>query len=328
MKSVALPHRDPAWDDRVRQFDSGCLFHTSGWLAFLEQAYGVEVVSKEFTGATEGVHVAGLSRRGPFRLAGSPLPGWKTMRMGPLVNADAPPVAVAEDCEAFGRGLKVSLYELVSDTIAPAAFAEHGWRTEEYGTLAVPLPEDQETLWSGLKKAVRGRIKKGRANGLEVRLGVDDELAHDVWHRSEAIMRHKGLGLGWELAQAEALVAALAPAGQVLGVRVVAPDGHTAACGLFPHDHRSVFLWAGASYAEDRALVPNELMHWAAMEWAVSSGLERYDMYGSGDFKKKFGAVHHEHQRCLRFFNPAARAGRGAYAAVTELGRKMKGGWS
>ncbi len=323
---AAIDHRDPGWDELVRGFDSGCLFHTSGWLEFLERSQGVKVVTEPFhDGAgVEGLHVAALTRRGPFRLAGSPLPGWKTMRMGPLVNDGADAAAVAGECERFGRELGVSLYELVSDRVDRGAFEALGWRTEGYGTLMVELPADEETLWAGLKKSVRGRIKKGRSNGLEVRLGVDDALVHDVWERSDGIMRHKGLQLDWNEAQADALVASLAPRDQLLGMRIVAPDGHTAACGLFPHDHRAIHYWAGASLAEDRALVPNELMHWSVMEFAVQGGLTRYDMYGSGDFKKKYGAHLHLHPRCIRYYNPAARAGRAAYARV--IGWRRGGG--
>lgn len=324
----SLQHRDPAWDKVVRSFDSGCLFHTSGWLEYLERSQGVEVVVQPFTAdGSDGFHICAKSRQGPFKLAGSPLPRWKTMRMGPLVSADAPDGAVADACETFGRSLGVSMYELISDHVDCEQLESRGWQTEDYGSLVVDLPADEAALWTGLKKSVRGRVKKGRANGLTVRLGVDDQLAHDVWLRSDAIMRHKGLRLNWDVSHAEALIGALAPRGQLLGVRIVAPDGHIAACGLFPFDHRAIHYWAGASLAADRALVPNELMHWAAMEFAVRNGLTSYDMYGSGEFKKKYGAQLHMHPRCIRYYNPAARAARAAYGAALRVRSAGKAGW-
>lgn len=315
---------DPGWDSLVREFDSGCLFHTTGWLEYLERVQGVEFVAKPLRASgVDGFHVAALTRRGPFRLAGSPLPGWRTMRMGPLVGADVDGEAVAAACERFGAELGVSLYEVVSEFVDREQFEHNGWTTEAYGSLVVDLPEDSEALWKGLKKAVRGRVKKGRSNGLSVVTGVDDSLVRDVWERSDAIMRHKGLRLDWDVANGSALAAALAPRDQLLGLRIVAEDGHTAACGLFPHDHHTIYYWAGASYAEDRALVPNELMHWAVMEWAVERGLNRYDMYGSGDYKLKYGARLWEHPRGIRFYGNAARAGRWAVGRAREARRQV-----
>jgi hypothetical protein len=321
--SREVSHRDPAWDELVCEFDTGCLFHTSGWLEYLERTQGVEVVTREFSHG-EGYHVAALTKRGPFRLAGSPLPGWRTMHMGPLVGNGSDGDALAAECERFGVSLGVSLYELVSPTVAREPFERAGWQTEAYGTLVVDLPGDLDALWSGLKKAVRGRVKKGRKNGLEVRLGLDGSLVRDVWVRSDSIMRHKGLQLDWDEPHGRALEAALAPRDQLLGVRIVAPSGHTAACGLFPYDHRTVYYWAGASFAEDRALVPSELMHWAVMEWAVEHGLRCYDMYGSGDYKLKYGAEFRAHARAMRFYNPAARAARAAYAHALALRERLK----
>ncbi len=320
--SREVSHRDPAWDELVRRYDTGCLFHTSGWLEYLERTQGVEVVTRAFASG-DGVHVAALTRRGPFRLAGSPLPGWRTMRMGPLANAGVGGGELAAECERFGRELGVSLYELVSPLVDDDRFERAGWRTEAYGTLVVDLPDDVDALWSGLKKAVRGRIKKGRKNELEVRIGLDDRLVHDVWERSDAIMRHKGLRLDWDEPHGRALEAALAPRDQLLGVRIVAPSGHTAACGLFPYDHHTVYYWAGASFAEDRALVPSEPMHWAVMEWAVGQGLRHYDMYGSGDYKLKYGAEFRAHPRAMRFYNPVARVARATYASALGLRARL-----
>lgn len=325
-------HSSPGWNDRVASFTSGSLFHTTEWLEFLRLTQGVEPIVSPFdAGEQAGFNVGAKLRKGPFSVIGSPLPGWTTVRMGPLFDPhDIAADRLAAEIDAFGRAQRVSMLEVASEHLDPEAMTAAGFEQQPDATMIVDLAEDEDAIWNGMRSTARNRVRKGRDNGLTVEIGLDDEIVGDVWERVEAIFHHQQLVVPYDRARVQAVYDALAPADRLVGLRVRAPDGHIAACGLFPFDHETIFFWAGAARAEDRALVPNELMHFELMVHARGLGLNRYDMCGGGDYKKKFGAHPVQNPHWIRYYNPAARAGRVAVSSAIRTKRaiaaKLRGG--
>ncbi len=320
-------HLSPEWDSIVASFDSGSIYHTTGWLRFLERTQAAEVVVEPFRiGEAEGYHVAARIRKGPFSILGSPLPGWTTARMGPLFNVDAcSQEDLSREVARFGSSQKVGMFELVNWQLDPEVMRNTGWDEQPDGTFVVDLPGTHDELWGNLRSTCRNRIRKARKNGLTVQVGADEDLVDDVWERVDAVFRHQDLVSSYDRERVQVLYEELAPRGRVTGVRVLAPDGHIAACGIFPYDTRCVFFWAGAAHPDDRALVPNELMHWELMCHAIDLGLTRYDMCGGGDYKKKYGAHHVRTAHWIRYYNPLARFGRSAMAEFVRTRRNIAG---
>lgn len=318
-------HMSPDWNDRVASFTSGALFHTTEWLEFLRHTQGVEPVVVPFeAGAARGFHVAAKLRKGPFTVLGSPLPGWTTVRMGPLFNpSEIPARELAAALDAFGREQRVSMFEVANEHLDADAMREAGFEPQPDGTMIIDIAGSEEEIWNSLRSTARNRVRKGRKNGLTVEVGVDDALIDDVWDRVEAIFKHQTLTVPYDRARVQAVYDALLPVGRVTGLRVKASDGHVAACGLFPYDHKTIYFWAGAARAEDRALVPNELMHFELMVHARELGLKHYDMCGGGDYKKKFGAHPVKNPHWIRYYNPAARAGRAAMSSLIRTKRAL-----
>src|SRR4051812_11474986 len=76
------------WDALIADCQGRELFHSTPWLGYLDAAFGVNV---RLWGIHEGSDVigyfsAGLLRKGPFRILGSPLKSWGTNWMGPVVR--------------------------------------------------------------------------------------------------------------------------------------------------------------------------------------------------------------------------------------------------
>jgi predicted N-acyltransferase len=320
-------HLRPDWDRIVAGYESGTLYHSSGWLSFLEHTQDARVIVEPFSDGLDGYHVAALVRKGPFQILGSPLPGWTTVRMGPLFNRNGTDQsALAAEIGDFGKRHKISMFELVSWQLDDSVMIEDGWSGQPDHTMVVPLPSTHQELWDDrLKSTCRNRIRKAQKNGLTVEIGLDDKLVDDVWDRVDAIFRHQDLVVSYDKARIQALYDELAPRDRVVGVRVIAPDGHLAACGIFPFDDKCIYFWAGASRPEDRALVPNELMHYELMCHAIDRGITSYDMCGGGDYKKKFGAERVDTQRWLRYYNPLAKYGRATVSKVVRTRQKLAG---
>lgn len=313
------------WNETVAEYPSGTIFHTREWLELLQATQGAEPVIEPFEiDGHAGWHVAALIRKGPFKVLGSPIPGWTTVRMGPLFDpAVVDHAKLAASIKQFAKDNGASMIELAHELLDAEAMSAAGFDKQPDGTFVVDLPSDPEALWDVFKSTARNRVRKGRKNGLTVEIGVDEKLVDDVWEKVEAIFRHQNLVVPYDRARVQEVYDRLAPIGRVAGIRVLAPDGHVAACGIFPHDDDTIYFWAGASSAEDRALVPNELMHFEIMAHAIELGLKRYDMCGGGDYKKKFGAHHIDNPHWIHYGNPAAKLGRAAMAKAVAAKRAI-----
>jgi lipid II:glycine glycyltransferase (peptidoglycan interpeptide bridge formation enzyme) len=99
----------------------------------------------------------------------------------------------------------------------------------------------------------------------------------------------------------------------LFALRVRDASARVIATGLFLHDDRSLYFWGGASWQAVRHRCPNELLHWTAMSLAAGRGVARYDMSGSGQFKKKFGGQLVALKRWHKTYHRTARWGRRAY---------------
>jgi hypothetical protein len=325
-----MPERlfeQPDWDATVAGFPTGTIYHSAGWLKFLEQTQAATSIVEAFdVPGASGFHVAAKLRKGPFTILGSPLPGWTTARMGPLFDpATVDQNALIAELEAFGRRSGASMFEVANENLDADAMRAAGFESSPDGTFIVDLPETEDELWNNLRSTCRNRVRKGRNNGLTVEIGIDDALVNDVWERVQAVFHHQELVVSYDRGRVQALYDIFAPLNQVVGIRVRAPDGHIAACGIFPFDEQTIYFWAGAARPEDRALVPNELMHWSLMRHAQELGLKHYDMCGGGDYKKKFGAYHVKNPHWIRYYNPAAKLGRATMAKILRSRRAVAG---
>src|SRR5512136_1820439 len=76
------------WDSLVKQFPGHTLFHTAEWLSFLEATFHLQKLPLGLyrNGRMVGLFPALLDHKGPFKILGSPLTGWWTPYMGPLID--------------------------------------------------------------------------------------------------------------------------------------------------------------------------------------------------------------------------------------------------
>src|SRR6266508_3286945 len=88
------------WDDLIAPYPGREPFHRKVWLDYLASTRGMPTrfwAIRE-RGTTVGYFCGGLLTKGPFRILGSPLKGWGTNYMGPVVRED---VDYGELLEAF-----------------------------------------------------------------------------------------------------------------------------------------------------------------------------------------------------------------------------------
>jgi CelD/BcsL family acetyltransferase involved in cellulose biosynthesis len=290
---------DPAsseWDALVARFRDQTIFHSSAWLQIIAAAHGVKPggVKAEQQGQCIGVWPFREMRKGPFRVIGSPLPGWSTAYMGPLIAEDADVHAVLHTlldhraCKRYAYFACRTLVHRHDVDLAPFGFS----LLNKFETYWIDLTQAEDVLWAALKSECRSRIRKAEKEGVEVRRENDGAFLEDFWRMSEETFAKSHIQPTHTREFCAQVWERLAPVDRVHVLSAFA-GGRRAATLILPLDTHTMYYWGGASYQEFRDLPVNNLLHWQAIKDAKARGLRCYDFVssegGPGRFKKTFG---------------------------------------
>lgn len=255
---------------------------------------------------------------------------------GPVVNYgdDALLTRVLRDLETVARRRRalflkidpeVKLKTPESETLL-AILDRHGWRRSEEeiqfrNTVLLDLTPSLDDLLMGMKSKWRYNVRLAKRKGVTVRHGSRDDLPllYDMYeetaNRAEFVIRPEAYyrdawGSFIENGLAQPLIAEV-------------EDQPVAMVIIYRFGERAIYMY-GASRSAHRDKMPNNLLQWAAMQWAKEEGCTIYDMWGAPDeldesdpmwgvyrFKKGFGGEFVEHVGAWDY--PASRAGYGLY---------------
>ena len=160
------------WDGLIDRAPLGTVYHRNGWLDALGEAVATPIhrlVAEDDFGVVAAWPI-GILRKGPLRVAGSPLPGWNTAYLGPVFVRNEVDRAGAIRAMLRAAPLKnpsfVALRSMDTDLdLAPIGFTP----IRRFETYEMDLTLGEDALWAGLKSTCRTRVRKGEKNGLEIR---------------------------------------------------------------------------------------------------------------------------------------------------------------
>lgn len=271
---------------------SKTLFHELSWLDYLESigkgrarflALGVP------GDPPAAYHVYLEVRLGPLRVMGSPLPGWTTNYMGPLLGHDVDQGTIVAAILRYARRHGFVYAEFKNKALDPAVMAATGCEQSADVTAVLRLTGNPNDAWRGCKSTARNRIRKAEASGLVCEATEDRGFVREYYDMIVHRYAAQGLSFPFQVDRLLALWDCLKPAGRLLALRVL-HEGETIGGGLFPFDEGAIYYFGGASRADFNHLCPNELMHWTVIRFACSRGIAEYDLCGTSRFKRKFGA--------------------------------------
>jgi predicted ATP-grasp superfamily ATP-dependent carboligase len=323
----ASPAELACWDELLPQWPNHRVVHSRAWVESL-RASGCGrplylVVEKD--GETVGCLPGLLTSVGGWRLFGSPLAGWQTVSMGPAFDPEristvemiAPLVALLE------REHRVDLIELLHPQLDRRAMEALGFRGRPVATFRAPLvPGDATRTFQLLHDSARRNVRRAERLGLIARFEDDERFVDEHYDQLREVYLRGGHVIPFGRDRVLACFRHMREAGRLLAPAVYLPDGTTCiATGMFFVDDRELLLWGWAHRVHYRWYRPTELMTWMAMERAVASGCEAFDLMGLGDFKAKFGATVDESKvRWVRSRRPwLARA-----RDVAEVGYRLQ----
>jgi CelD/BcsL family acetyltransferase involved in cellulose biosynthesis len=284
------------WDSIAERFPGCRVVHTRAWMRSLEDSgkgrplYLIFEKEGEVVGCLPGL----VTRVGPFRLFGSPLPGWQSVSMGPLFDPGR--VGTRELLSALLPALErrwgVHHVELLCTNLDAADMRDAGFRGEPVYTYRAPLhPGDEARTLKGLKDSARRNIKRAEKLGLVTVFEDDEEFLNEHIEQVHEVFRRGGNTMPMNRKRVAQYFRHMRDSGRLVAASVYLPDPHVRiATAMFTIHGKELLLWTWAHREQYRWYRPTELMTWKIMQRAMAAGCETLDFMGRGDFKAKFGA--------------------------------------
>lgn len=262
-------------------------FHRPAWLAAIERGCGAgaHLLVAESHGAIAGIlplsHVRSRLFGSALISAGFGVGG------GILALHDCAAQALADAALALAEELDCPGIELRGGPV-PA-----GWRRAEgvYATFARPLDGDDEAILKSIPKRQRAEVRRGLANGLDIRQGrAPGDLAAHFRVYSEVMRNH-----GTPIFPPALFAQVAASFGEDADVLTAFHDGRPVASLLSIYFKGCVYPYWGGGAREARRLRATETLYYELMRRARARGCTRADFgrskLGTGpyQFKKIWG---------------------------------------
>ena len=291
---LSLERLDPERVDwrRLDAFDDRVIFQTREWLAFVAETQDAEpLIAEVRDGGTSVGYFTGLvARRFGMRILGSPLPGWTTSYMGFNLEHDLPRKEAVEALLTFAfETLGCVHVELRDRRIELEDVA--GLRLEHtpWPGFEVDLRPSEDEIWRRFKGPARTSIRKAEKLGVVVEEADDLTFAEDFYPQLIDVFAKQSLVPTYDIDRVRALIRNVLPTGRLLLLRARNADGACIATAILPAMNGAAYFMGGASWRQHQTLRPNEAILWHAMRYWKARGVERLDLGGGLDYKRKYG---------------------------------------
>ena len=280
------------WSNIHRRFQDRTIYQTPEWLKFLTSTQHGEVVFATLRQDNRSLgYFSGLVvNKVGLKVLGSPLPGWTTSYMG--LNL-LPGVARRSAVDALMRfafeDLNCVHVEMMDRNLTAEDVKALGY---EYGNLhgfEIDLSQREDKLFANMTSACRRCIRRADKRGVTIEEANDIGFADEYYEQLQEVFMKQALVPTYGRERVRALIRCLGGLNEVLLLRARDPEGRCIATGIFPALNGTMYFWGGASRQAFQAFRPNEAIQWYAMRYWKHQGMDRYDMGGGGDYKRKYG---------------------------------------
>jgi len=279
------------WDQWLEATGQARLYHSSAWLRFLDATQPGRTLRARILdgGRPIGCFAGRLLTKCGLRILGSPLHGWTTHYMGPVLNADR--IFSEELFRALDRWvfqeLRCMHFEMLTPDIPAQAVGDLSYEDQGFQSFLLDLGPSEKELFGRFNKGCKWSIHKAEREGLRVEEARDGEFVEDYYRQLEDVFAKQRLVPTYPRSRVEALLR-FVPRDRMLCLRALREDGACIATAIVAHDRRSAYLWGAASWREEQKRCPNELLQWEAMKRLKELGVPAYDFGGGGEYKAKY----------------------------------------
>lgn len=330
LREISLQDYRGWFEHEAQPLEHQSPFHQPAWLQAATEGIGFQLrfigilQNRELIGAVPGF----LTRRGPFRLFGSPLRGTMTAYLGPVgAVGDLDRGELVALCSRFARARWRVAYTRFGFRDAPpqGRLALGGaWRQSTPRSYRLHLSRGTDEVWSRLESDCRRNIRKAERLGIGT-VNMDD--ADLFYEMLEDTLRRHGSSSWQPEAFFRRLMESL-PKRDLLWCWGASLEGKVIAAGLFLHDDTEVHYLSGASRPEYGSLPTSYLLHWRAIETGARAGLETFHSEAShvrsiDRFKESFRPTA-ERRHSLTWSTRMLERGEKAYMDASQRLRRWR----
>jgi hypothetical protein len=324
------PIPKPLWDEVLDSAAHGTIFHSFDYLKFITRLNAAEFLP---LGIFRGRDVLGVLpvvclKRGPFRIAGSPIgfAGMVIPYLGPVIDEALLPELLG----CFERWLTLAKIDYAELRWNRTVAGPIGWETSTPYTVVLQVPADEQALWKGFSKGCRSSIKKAQNAEVTISDATDTgffneylNMAVDVYRKSQ---RKPSMGIEYF----DGLWTMWREAGVLRMVKATHQEQTVAAAAfLLDAQHRTAYYLDGVSYSRFNSLCANNLVQFHFLKQLVAEGYEAYDMLGANipgirQFKLSFGGQLVPYTYAFQARNAIARIARDSYKGIAATLRYVR----
>jgi len=316
------------WNSMVEQFPNATLFHTMEWLTFIEKAYHLKKLPLGLyrDGRIAGLFPMLIARKGPFRILGSPLTGWGTPYMGPLIEAGLLDEAMSA-FDSFMKSLKVDYAEVRFPQAGLTLPSMTGFHNEPVYSYILDLDGGEEAVWKKLHSTCRNMVRKAIKNNVKIIEPEDRSWVEDFFPMLVKSFAKTGQVPGRTKNFYYDLWDSLRPSGRIK-VLLAEFEGNLIAGAVFLVYRDTAYFNAGGALGKYK-IAPNNLIHWHLIKWAIANGFRKYDFCGKGiesidHFKETFGPVVVTRTQFAKANSLTARVGKAVYGELEPAVRSLQ----
>jgi len=285
------------YESHVSRMQGSNLFHSRPWLEFITREHSGRLLLLEIRkdGRLYGYWPLIAVNKAVFRLLGSPLRGWLTSHMGPLLEGPLEEDLVRALMRLCAQN-RIAYLEMAGQSLDASLLAAAGFSAKQRETWVLDIEADEQAQWDKLHHNCRKNIKKSERSDVMVSEIQGPQFLPRLYELVVRTFHKKGLPVPYGYRRLELLQDTIGTHGQMLYLGAYLHDefigGH-----IWGHDHHTAYaLVVGHDEQHDPLRVTNKLV-WEGIKRFVRMGLKRYDMYGGSRsmdgvtrFKASFGS--------------------------------------
>jgi predicted ATP-grasp superfamily ATP-dependent carboligase len=225
--------------------------------------------------------------------------------MGPAFDPDR--VTAGEMMDALIPFLeqrhRVVHIELLHPALDAQAMRERGFSNRSVPTYRAALtPQNPAKTFKAMRTSARRNVRRAERLNLVVRVERRDRFIDDHYQQLQQVYLRGGHSLPFAKDRLRECFRRMDAAGNLIPVEAYLPGGRASvATGMFLIEGRELLLWTWAHDPQYRWYRATEAMTWLAMQHAMNSGCETFDLMGRGQFKARLGAsLDESKQRWIR----------------------------
>jgi hypothetical protein len=280
------------WSIKFKALESGTVYQTPAWLAFLVATQGGEPVVAVLKDGQSviGYFTGMIIRKAGLRILGSPFPGWTTDYMGLVLATRTDRCAAVRALINFAfQELRCVHVEVMDRNVSLEDLKGLDVQHRLYHGFEIDLTRSESELLARMTSACRRCIRKAHKEGVVVETADNLEFADEYYAQLQDVFAKQHLVPSYDLERVRQLVSHVHPSEHLFLLRARDQRGRCIATGIFPHMNGVMYFWGGASWRVHQGLRPNEALQWEAIRIGKRKGLHTYDMGGGGEYKRKYG---------------------------------------